>query len=128
MTPTQQPEEFRAVNQKFEEAAGRRDFSSLGEVYTKGARILPPGAEMIEGLEHIQAFWQQAVEAMGVKTVELSTVSLDVTGDAAVEIGRAELATEHPSSPTTVKYVVIWKKEDGAWKWDVDIWNAAAAA
>ena len=128
MTPTQQPEEFRAINQKFEEAAGKRDFSTLSEVYTKGARILPPGAEMIEGLEHIQAFWHQAAETMGLKSLQLSTQSLDVTGDTAIEIGRGELATDHPSSPTTVKYVVIWKKEEGAWKWDVDIWNAAATA
>jgi hypothetical protein len=24
----------------------------------------------------------------------------------------------------TVQYVVIWKQEDGRWKWHRDIWNS----
>ena len=26
----------------------------------------------------------------------------------------------------SVKYVVVWKRENGAWKWHVDIWNPSA--
>jgi ketosteroid isomerase-like protein len=117
--------EMEKTNRIFEtEVVGKGDFTALKNVYTKDARILPPGAEMISGREQIQTFWQQAAAAMGVTSVKLRTVDAEILGDTAIEIGRAELGTTHPTSPTVVKYVVIWKREDGAWKWHVDIWNA----
>jgi ketosteroid isomerase-like protein len=119
--------EMEKTNRTFEtEVVGKGDFNALKNVYTKNARILPPGAEMITGREQIQTFWQQAAVAMGVKSVQLRTVDAEVFGDTAIEIGRAELGTTHPTSPTAVKYVVIWKREDGAWKWHVDIWTAVS--
>ncbi len=112
---------MRETNRVFEEqVVGKGDFSALERVYTREARILPPGAEMIAGLEGIQAFWQQAAAAMGVKSIKLQTVSVEQVGETAFEIGRAELDA---ASPMTVKYVVVWKREDDVWKWDVDIWN-----
>ena len=100
--------------------------TALKDVYIRDARILPPGAEMISGREQIQTFWQQAAVAMGVKSVKRRTVDAEVFGDTAIEIGRAELGTTHSTSPTLDKYVVIWKRKDGAWKWHVDIWNAVS--
>ena len=38
--------------------------------------------------------------------------------------GRAELGVAGAEAKVTVKYIVVWRQEDGAWKWDVDIWNA----
>ena len=121
MSPDNTSQAMRETNRVFEEeVVGKGDFSALERVYTKQARILPPGAEMIAGRDEIQAFWQQAAVAMGVKAIKLQTVSVEQVGDMAFEIGRAELDA---ASPMTVKYVVVWKREDGAWKWDVDIWN-----
>ena len=119
--------EMEKTNRIFEtEVVGKGDFSALKNVYTNDARILPPGAEIISGREQIQSFWQQAAATMGVKSVKLRTVDAEVVGDTAIEIGRAELGTAHSTSPTVVKYVVIWKREEGAWKWHIDIWNAVA--
>ncbi|MBX6742617.1 MAG: hypothetical protein IRY87_11310 [Acetobacteraceae bacterium] len=42
------------------------------------------------------------------------------------EVGRAELTLTGAEAPVEVKYVVLWKREDGVWKWDVDIWNTNA--
>ncbi|MDQ6698981.1 MAG: nuclear transport factor 2 family protein [Acidobacteriota bacterium] len=114
-------EAMRETNRVFEEqVVGKGDFSALERVYTRQARILPPGAEMITGLADIQAFWQEVAVAMGVKAVKLKTVSVEQVAEMAFEIGRAQIDA---ASPLTVKYVVIWKREDGVWKWDVDIWN-----
>ena len=43
-------------------------------------------------------------------------------GDGVFEVGRADLILGD-GQKATVKYVVMWKQEDGDWKWDVDIWN-----
>jgi ketosteroid isomerase-like protein len=80
-----------------------------------------PGAPMIEGREQIKAFWKQAIAGMGLTAAKLTTVNAESAGDGIVEIGRADLTAN--GQIVTVKYVVHWKQEGGAWKWNVDIWN-----
>jgi ketosteroid isomerase-like protein len=104
------------------EVSEKRDFAALDKVYTADARILPPGAPMVEGREAIKGFWKQAIAGMDIKSVVLSTVTAEVTGDSVVEIGKAELTT-NGGQTVAVKYVVHWKQEDGQWKWHTDIWN-----
>jgi ketosteroid isomerase-like protein len=126
MTPATIPQGFHDTNRIFEEeVVGKGDFGALARVYTTGATILPPGAEMITGLESIQAFWMQAAVALGVTSLRLHSLSVEVLGDTAYEIGRADI-NRAAADPMTVKYVVVWKQEGGSWKWHVDIWNAVS--
>lgn len=39
------------------EVVAKRNIAALDDVYTAGARILPPGAPMISGREPIKNFW-----------------------------------------------------------------------
>jgi ketosteroid isomerase-like protein len=98
------------------------DYEALDNIYTTGARILPPGADLISGIPQIKSFWQQAVAALGVTNATLETVDAEQTGDSVVEIGRANL-TLATGQTVPVKYVVHWKQEDRLWKWNTDIWN-----
>ena len=114
---------MRHTNELFDsEVFKKKNIDALDHVYTSRARILPPGAPMIEGRESIKAFWKQAIESMGATSAKLATVSAEATGDSVVEIGRADL-TVGGGQTVTVKYVVHWKQENGTWKWHVDIWN-----
>jgi ketosteroid isomerase-like protein len=118
-------EDIQATNRVFEEEViGRRDFGALERVYTRNARLLPPGAPTVTGRDAVADFWRGAVAAMNVQSLRLHTLSLDVFGDQAQEVGRAELAVEVGGAPMALKYVVLWKREDGGWRMDVDIWNA----
>jgi ketosteroid isomerase-like protein len=114
-------------NRRFEEVFNRGDAAGAArEVYTRDARILPPGAAMLQGRESIAEFWAGAVQQMGIRRVELSTVDLQPVGEQAIEVGRARL-TVSSGEEATAKYVVVWKQEDGRWRWDVDIWNMDSA-
>lgn len=127
-TDPNQPE-FQQVNRMFETSVIKeRNFNAIEHIYTADACILPPGAEMLTGLDHIRNFWEQAVSTLNIQALTLSTLDLQIQGETAVEIGRAEMHTNQPTSPTTVKYVVVWKHDNGSWKWAVDIWNADAEA
>lgn len=129
MVSNPQRADMEQVNRIFEgEVIGQRDFNALGRVYTAEARILPPGAAMLTGLDHIRNFWEQAVSSLNIDSMTLSTLDLQVSGDTAFEVGRAEMHTNQPTSPTVMKYVVIWKRDGDGWKWDIDIWNADAEA
>jgi len=126
MTPAMIPQGFRDTNRIFEEqVVGQGDFAALARVYTSDATILPPGAPMITGLEAIQEFWKQAAAALGVQSVALESLSVEVSGDTAYEIGRAEIARSE-ADPMIAKYVVVWKQQAGVWRWHVDIWNAVS--
>ncbi len=120
--------EIQATNRIFEqEVAAQRNVQALDRVYTTNARILPPGAPMVQGRENIKAFWRDAIQALNVASVKLETLDFQVLGEGGIEIGQATLLFRAAGSPPAImKYVVVWKREDGAWKWDVDIWNPNA--
>ena len=114
---------MRKTNELFCSTAVRlRDMSALDRVYTPDAQILPPGADMINGLPAIKNFWLQAISGLDVKDASLTTVSAESAGETVVEIGRAKL-TLAGGQTVPVKYVVHWKLHDGDWKWHTDIWN-----
>lgn len=102
-----------------------RNFAAIDKVYTLDARILPPGADLIEGRENIKRFWEVAVTGLDVQNAKLISVNAHQSGDSIIEIGAAELFLPKGAS-LAVKYVVEWRQEDGAWKWHTDIWNSNA--
>jgi ketosteroid isomerase-like protein len=126
MSPTTVKQSIQATNRLFEtEVVGSRNFDALDSVYATDARILPPGAEMVSGRANIKEFWKNAVTTMNVTACRLETVDVEMLGDSAYEIGRATL-TMQGGGTAEGKFVVVWKQEDGAWKWHVDIWNMNA--
>lgn len=117
------PDAMRETNDLFcSTVIRRRDMDALDRVYTPDAHILPPGADIIRGLDAIKSFWQQTITHLDVKDAFLTTVSAASAGDTVVEIGRAEL-TLAGCHIVAIKYVVHWKHHEGAWKWHTDIWN-----
>jgi ketosteroid isomerase-like protein len=118
--------EMQRVNALFGETVVKGgNFAALDQIYTLDARILPPGADLIEGREKIKDFWQGAVAGMKVQNAELASLNAHLAGDSVIEVGRAQLFLPEGQS-AEVKYVVEWKQEDGGWKWHTDIWNMNA--
>jgi uncharacterized protein (TIGR02246 family) len=117
------------TSRRFEDALNRGDAAGAARLfYTRDARVLPPGAQMVQGLEKIAEYWAAAAASpqVGVRRVELTTLDLQPLGDGAYEIGRATL-TLAGGQRVMPKYVVIWKQEDAAWRRHVDIWNMDTA-
>lgn len=122
--PTDAQQAIAATNRKFEEAFNAGDSARVArEVYTRDARVLPPGAPTIQGRDQIEQFWPVAVQQLGIQAVQLETLELEVQGDTAYELGRATL-TLAGGQQAVAKYVVVWKQEGGEWRWHVDIWNS----
>jgi ketosteroid isomerase-like protein len=119
-----------SVNDLFDrEVIRRRNFAALDDVYTSGARILPPGAPMISGREAIKKFWTDFIQSANAQSGVLSSVDVVPSGDGIVELGRAVLTVAPPGQSAAqieVKYVVYWRQEGGRWKWHWDIWNPNA--
>jgi len=118
---------MQATNRLFsEEVVKEKQIAKLDSVYTEDAAILPPDAPIIWGRENIKQFWASVIQEGGLTHAPLTTVEAEVLGDAACEVGTAELRFQGPggTSQIAVKYVVVWKQEAGSWKWHRDIWNS----
>jgi ketosteroid isomerase-like protein len=116
-----------ATNQLFNtEVFEKRNFDALDKIYTRDARVLPPGAPMITGQAAIKEFWTSMIQSTQANKAVLTSVDVFLEGDGAIEIGRATISMQpNDGQPTSlsVKYLVHWKEEDGLWKWNIDIWN-----
>lgn len=111
------------TNRRFEAAIAAGDAAGAArEVYTRDARVMPPGAATVLGREAAAQFWAGAATQLGITRVALETVDLQPLGDGAYEVGRAVL-TVGGGQQVIAKYVVLWREEDGRWRWHVDIWN-----
>ncbi len=111
------------TNRRFEAALAAGDAARAArEVYTADARVMPPGATTVIGRDAAEQFWTGAAAQLGVTRVALETVELQPLGDGAYEVGRAVL-TVGGGQQVVAKYVVLWREEDGRWRWHVDIWN-----
>lgn len=118
--------EIQAINKKFMDAASQADAAGMAAVYTENGQVLPPGGETVTGKEAIEAFWQGTLETLGLKFVQLNTVELEHFGNSAYEVGQALLYGEGEQLLAEVKFVVIWKRENGEWRWHRDIFNMNA--
>ena len=117
--------EIEAVNQKFGAAYDKGDAAAIAHLYTPQAAVFSPGSDMITGRDGIRKFWADAIQS-GLKFTALQTVSVEQYGNAAREIGRFTAEAPDAQKQTTKlvgKYVVIWKRLNGSWMLDSDIWN-----
>ena len=110
----------------FEAAFNAGDAGGVAALYTADAVILPPGAARVDGRDAVKALWQSYVDA-NLSEFDLTTVTLDVQGDTATEMGRFSLAApDGKGGSVTVggSYIVLWKLgADGVWRLHWDIWN-----
>ena len=106
-------------------AAG--DAKAAATQYTKTTKVLPANAPVQKGRAAVARFWQGAID-MGIKGLQLRTVDLDVHGSTANELGAYTLKDAEGNMVENGKYVIIWKKERGAWKLHWDIFNTNSPA
>ena len=116
-------EEIIKANENFISSFNSNDAAALADVYTSDASLLPPNSDIITGTEAIKAFWQGVFDA-GITRGELETLSAWGSGNNAVEEGRfkiyaGDLMVDHG------KYIVLWKKVDGTWKYHKDMWSSS---
>jgi uncharacterized protein (TIGR02246 family) len=117
--------DIEAANQKFGAAYAKGDAAAIARLYTPHASVFPPGSDIVTGRAGIEKMWAGVIQS-GLKITSLKTVSVDQYGNAAREIGRFTAEATSPDKQATKtdgKYVVIWKRINGNWMLDSDIWN-----
>lgn len=115
--------EIEHANDKFMETFRQGDAAGMASLYTEDGMILPPNGDFVEGRQQIQDFWR-AVMDMGIKTIKLQIREVEQHDDTAYEVSRATLSGEDGQVIDQAKYIVIWKRINGAWMLHRDIFNS----
>ncbi len=118
--------DIEASNQAFVSAFNGGDAAGVAARFTADAELMPPDMARVDGHDAIQALWQAFVDAKA-SGLDITTDTLDVLGEEAIETGSYQVTAPDPDgNPSTEigKYLVVWKQEGGAWKMYRDIWNA----
>jgi len=114
--------EITSVNNGFMESFNQGDIKTLAGNYTDDAKLYPSNSDVVTGAEAIEGFWNSVLN-MGIKKAWMETVSAESFGDIAIEEGRYKLFVDGDIVADQGKYLVTWKKVDGKWKIQRDIWN-----
>ena len=120
-----------ATNQAFMDAYNGKDAKAVAELYTKDAIVFPPNMVRVKGRENIAKLWQGAMD-VGMTDRKLICDEVAENGDNGYDSGTytlkipmkdGKMAADGTPTEITGKCLVVWVKEDGAWKLHRDIWN-----
>ncbi|HWB51973.1 MAG TPA: SgcJ/EcaC family oxidoreductase [Stellaceae bacterium] len=104
-------------------AFNKGDAAAVAAMYTEEAYVLPAGAPLVKGRADIQNFWGRAMQQLSdVKCTAADVMPIGRTG--AREIGTCSFKTKGASPQDgALKYAVVWRKVNGQWLLNTDIWN-----
>jgi uncharacterized protein (TIGR02246 family) len=115
-----------AATKNFETAISAKDPVALGAVYASDAIIFPPNSEQVQGKEAISAYWKGIMD--GGMTAKIEPTEVESDGNLGMDSGKFKILGSDGKQIDHGKYVVVWKKENGAWKIYRDIWNTNVAS
>ena len=117
-------EGIRIGNDRFMKAVRERDSAAMPTLFTRDAKILPPNGEIVSGSDAIAAFWQAFFE-LGIAEARPVTQEVISMGEYALEVGVYSVLDADQKIVDRGKIMVLWKTEDGAWKYHRDTWNSS---
>ena len=118
--------EIRALDQAWLAAIAAKDVEAIVKLYAKDG-VLMPHAPPASGPEAIGKVWSEFLALPGfMLTFRPVRVEVAKAGDLAIDMGTYLLAFESGQGEVRDmgKYVVVWRKTDGAWKVLADIFNS----
>ncbi|MDQ1446558.1 MAG: hypothetical protein QOI20_3022 [Acidimicrobiaceae bacterium] len=122
--------DVKAGEQQWLKSFNAGDASGVAHVYAEGARLMPPGADILEGRDAIEGFAKEFVATGAQLSFDLLTVH--ETPELAVAVGRytMQIPVEGGAPQSDEgKYIEVWAKQgDGSWLIVDDIFNSSIPA
>jgi ketosteroid isomerase-like protein len=118
--------EFDALNAHWVAAFKANDFAAIEALMAPDSLLLAPGAPPIQGAKAVAAMWE-SWGALPNVAIDFGATLVEVaaSGELAYDYGTYTFAFDSEEGPfkENGKYIVVWKKIDGAWKIAADIFN-----
>jgi len=118
--------ELAAASGQWLKAYNAGDAQAIAALYTEDCRIMPPGAELMEGRDAAAASFAEMI-ASGAK-LDLQSIQAVAGGDIGYNVGRYVMSSRDGAVVERGKYMEAWRKTPAGWRIASDIWNADAPA
>jgi uncharacterized protein (TIGR02246 family) len=119
-------DEIQAAQHRLAEAVAAKDVSLAASIYADDACLMPQGASSCRGRDEIGAFFAGAFQN-GIVAARFTTGEVDGDEMQATEVGRYTLYAAGPGgdrvSVAEGRYLIAWRKLDGAWRIHRDMFN-----
>lgn len=115
---------------RFSAAYVRGDAAAMTALYTPDAVIFPERSEAISGTDAIRRYWTLE-PGRRITHHRLTATAVVVDGKHAYDHGVYEVAGERDGKawgPSGGKYVVVWRRDTGGWRMQLDMWNSRPPA
>lgn len=122
---------IRRLDDQWVAAAQKKDLDATVGFYAPDAWALWPDAPAAKGTQAIRNAWTELFKAPNL-TLSFAPEKIEVaqSGDIASDVGTVHVEMDTPQGHVKedAKYVVVWKKVNGAWKAQYDTFNSNAPA
>jgi len=122
---------IRMLDIQWSAAATKKDLDAILRFYSTSGATMWPEAPTSHGAAAIRAAWVDMFKTPGVSLQFLpDRIEIANSADMATDEGRVVLGmdTRTGRNVDTVKYLVVWKKEGGAWKVTYDTYSSNGPA
>jgi uncharacterized protein (TIGR02246 family) len=123
---------IKTLDAEWAKAARARDIDRVVSFYAKDGSVAWPGDKAAKGHANIRARWEDAYKQTPELWLDFKPTHIEIAkgGNMAVDFGVVYFAPNaKPDDPQNVaKYLVVWKRENGAWKVLYDCYNMNGAA
>jgi uncharacterized protein (TIGR02246 family) len=118
---------IKALDKAWSKAAHAKDLVSVMKFYARDARVAWTDQPPAKGRKGILGVWKAVFDGTPDLWVEFKPTRIDISKsrDMAVDFGVVHFAPHTKANDTenTAKYLMVWKRENGAWKVLYDSWN-----
>lgn len=124
---------LRSAAEAYHAAASAKDRDGVVAFYDPAAVMVPPGADLVEGLDGVAGYRFGFIETEGVSLAfRIQRVAVSATGDMGWTLALGDITIERPDGPPgkdLVRDFHAWRRlPDGSWKVVVDMWNSGPVA
>jgi uncharacterized protein (TIGR02246 family) len=120
---------IRKLDAEWSKAATAKKMNRVMKFYAPDGSVVWPDQPPAKGHKAIRASWEAYFKATPDMHLDFKPIDIEVIGDMATDFGVVHFAANArpDDAQNTAKYLVVWKRENGAWKVLYDSWNWNAA-
>lgn len=119
---------IRQLDVEWGNAASNYDLDAVVAMYAPDGSLVWPGAPAVHGTADIRTAWTGMFNTYQGLHLEFTPERIDFSeaDDLAIDFGKVALSYEKSGNRVeeAAKYLVVWKKVEGAWKVLYDSYNA----
>lgn len=124
---------LRATATAYNDAASAKNADGVVALYDQDAVMVPPNADMVNGLEGVRGYRFGFITTPGVELrFELLDAGVSASADMGWSLALTHITINRPDGTVGTELIRdfhVWRKQaDGSWKLAVDIWNSGMPA